>query len=216
MSRVLYSYWRSSAAYRVRIALHLKDLPFTTAAVHLVRNGGEQHQQAYRDRNPQGLVPWLVDGEVELGQSLAIIEYLDEEYPWPALLPLEPAQRAHVRALALLVSCDIHPLNNLRVLRYLTDTAQLDKAARDAWYAHWIAEGFAAFESLVQRHYDGAYCCGDTPTLADLCLVPQVYNAERFECDMAPYPTIRAITERCRALPAFAQAAPEAQPDAVT
>ncbi|MBF8222531.1 maleylacetoacetate isomerase [Halomonas sp. 328] len=210
----LYGYFRSSAAYRVRIALNLKGLAHDQAPVNLVK--GEQRGEEYLARNPQGLVPALVtDDGVRLTQSLAICEYLDERYPDPALLPADAAGRARVRALAQSVACEIHPLNNLRVLKYLTGELGLDEAAKMTWYRHWIAEGFAALEAQLSREAgSGDFCHGDTPGLADLCLVPQVFNAERFECDLAPYPRIRRIVANCRALDAFAQAAPEAQPDA--
>ncbi|WP_355660534.1 maleylacetoacetate isomerase [Halomonas salifodinae] len=210
----LYGYFRSSAAYRVRIALNLKGLAHDQAPVNLVK--GEQRGEEYLARNPQGLVPALVtDDGVRLTQSLAICEYLDERYPDPALLPADAAGRARVRALAQAVACEIHPLNNLRVLKYLAGELGLDEAAKMTWYRHWIAEGFAALETQLSREAgSGDFCHGDTPGLADLCLVPQVFNAERFECDLAAYPRIRRIVANCRALDAFAQAAPEAQPDA--
>ncbi len=210
----LYGYFRSSAAYRVRIALNLKGLAYDQAPVNLVK--GEQRGEDFLARNPQGLVPALVtDDGVRLTQSLAICEYLDERYPEPALLPVDAAGRARVRALAQSVACEIHPLNNLRVLKYLTGELGVDEAAKMTWYRHWIAEGFAALEAQLSREAgSGDFCHGDTPGLADLCLVPQVFNAERFACDLAPYPRIRRIVANCRALDAFARAAPEAQPDA--
>lgn len=210
----LYGYFRSSAAYRVRIALNLKGLAHDQAPVNLVK--GEQRGEEYLARNPQGLVPALItDDGVRLTQSLAICEYLDERYPDPALLPADAAGRARVRALAQSVACEIHPLNNLRVLKYLTGELGLDETAKMTWYRHWIAEGFAALEAQLSREAgSGDFCHGDTPGLADLCLVPQVFNAERFECDLATYPRIRRIVANCRALDAFARAAPEAQPDA--
>ncbi len=211
----LHSYWRSSAAYRVRIALGLKGLDWRTAGVHLVRDGGEQHTAAYRRLNPQGLVPTLETEQHVLTQSLAIIEYLDECHPEPPLLPRGAAERARVRALAQIVACDIHPLNNLRVLKWLKDHLGADEGQRNQWYRHWIAEGFAALEALLgDNQAAGRYCHGDSPTLADLCLVPQVYNATRYECDLEPYPAIRRINAACMALEAFRGAAPEAQPDA--
>ncbi|WP_445004848.1 maleylacetoacetate isomerase [Halomonas mongoliensis] len=210
----LYGYFRSSAAYRVRIALNLKGLAHDQAPVNLVK--GEQRGEANLARHPQGLVPSLVTGDgLVLTQSLAICEYLDETHPEPPLLPADPAGRARVRALAQLVACEIHPLNNLRVLKYLVGTLEADEAAKLAWYRHWVAEGFQALEAMLSREAgSGDFCHGDTPTLADLCLVPQVFNAERFECDLTAYPRIRRITANCRALDAFAQAAPGAQPDA--
>jgi maleylacetoacetate isomerase len=209
----LYGYFRSSAAYRVRIALNLKSIDAEQASVHLRK--GEQKQPLFAAINPQKFVPVLVDGEVSLTQSLAIIEYLEETHPQPPLLPADPAGRARVRALALAVACDIHPLNNLRVLNYLKDPLGHDEETRNRWYRHWVAEGFDALEAVLANDpATGRFCHGDAPTLADVCLVPQVANAERFDCDLAPYPTIRRIAEAARALPAFAAAAPEKQPDA--
>ncbi|MGQ9365789.1 maleylacetoacetate isomerase [Azospirillum sp. ST 5-10] len=209
----LYGYFRSSAAYRVRIALNLKGLTADLVAVHLRR--GEQTAPAYAALNPQRLVPALEDEGTVLTQSLAIVEYLDERHPHPPLLPVDPADRARVRALALAVACDIHPLNNLRVLNHLRDRLGLDEAARNDWYRHWVADGFRAIEAMLAGDpRTGRLCHGDTPTLADVALVPQVYNAERFAVDLAPYPTIRRVTDAARALDAFAAAAPERQPDA--
>ncbi|MCE8031472.1 maleylacetoacetate isomerase [Halomonas daqingensis] len=210
----LYGYFRSSAAYRVRIALNLKGLAYEQVAVNLVK--GEQRAEENLARNPQGLVPVLeTDDGTRLTQSLAICEYLEERHPEPALLPGDPAGRARVRSLAQLVACEIHPLNNLKVLKYLVHELKLDEAAKLAWYRHWIAEGFTALEArLAGEAATGAFCHGDSPSLADVCLVPQVFNAERFECDLSAYPTIRRIAERCRAMEAFAKAAPGAQPDA--
>lgn len=211
----LYDYWRSSACYRVRIALNLKGLPYAQKSVHLVKNGGEQHSAAHHALNPQESVPVLVDGVRVIRQSLAIIEYLDEAYGGPLLLPATARDRAHVRALALLVACDIHPLNNLRVMQYLEREHAFDAAARERWTRHWMEEGFRAFEAiLVADAATGAYCHGDAPTLADACLVPQIYNAHRFGVDMTPFPTLRRINEHCLALAAFAAAGPENQPDA--
>ena len=210
----LYSYYRSSAAYRVRIALNLKQLPYETVGVHLLKNGGEQKQSAYRAKNPQKLVPALEDNEQVFTQSLAIIEYLDEAYPAQPLLPAAATERARVRAMAQLIACDIHPLNNLRVLGYLQNQLGADETAKTEWYRHWIQEGFAALETLLQSEQTGRFCHGDTPTLADCCLVPQVYNARRFQVDLSPYPTIVRIVAECGALPAFQTAAPENQPDA--
>lgn len=212
----LYGYWRSSASYRVRIALNLKGLPYTNKAVHLVRNGGEQHTAAFHALNPQESVPLLVDGERAIRQSLAIIEYLDETYGGAMLLPTVARDRAHVRALALLVACDIHPLNNLRVMQYLEREYGTGPAARERWTRHWIEEGFRAFEEiLVADAATGAYCHSDAPTMADVCLIPQIYNAYRFGVDMAKYPTLRRINEHCLTLPAFEAARPENQPDAI-
>jgi maleylacetoacetate isomerase len=211
----LYGYWRSSSTYRVRIALALKGLDHEQAAVHLVRGGGEQHAAEYRAINPEGLVPALAldDGRV-LTQSVAIVEYLEEIRPDPPLLPVEPVARAEVRAFAQAVACDIQPLNNLRVLTYLRDRTPLDEIAVDRWYGHWIAEGFAALETRLQRFGRSRYAFGDAPTMADVFLVPQVYNALRYECSLADYPRIRAVYEACGELEAFRRAVPEAQPDA--
>ncbi|MGA9341299.1 MAG: maleylacetoacetate isomerase [Rhodanobacteraceae bacterium] len=212
----LYSYWRSSAAYRVRIALNLKGLAYDLVPVHLVQNAGEQHDASYHRLNPQELVPVLLDGRRVIHQSLAIIEYLDEATQGAAaLLPTNPRARARARSLALLVACDIHPLGNLRVLQFLEREFQLPRDERERWSRHWITEGLRAFEELVADHPStGTYCEGDAPTLADICLVPQVYNAQRYGVDLTPYPTIERICERCRALPAFDAARPERQPDA--
>ncbi|HAA44056.1 MAG: maleylacetoacetate isomerase [Halomonas sp. 54_146] len=210
----LYGYFRSSAAYRVRIALNLKGLDYDQVPVNLVK--GEQQGADQRVRNPQGLVPSLMlDDSSVVNQSLAICEYLDEVHPEPALLPVNPLARAQVRALAQLIACEIHPLNNLRVLKYLVGELGADETAKLAWYRHWITEGFTALEAtLSSGSSTGNFCHGDTPTLADICLVPQVYNAERFECDLSAYPTLQRIAAHCRSLPAFEKAAPEAQPDA--
>ena len=209
----LYTYFRSSAAYRVRIALALKGLAYDSAPVHLVRDGGQQHRPDYLAVNPQGLVPALVDGGRVITQSLAILEYLEEKHPKPALLPRDPAQRAQVRAACLAIACDIHPLNNLRVLNYLRQTLGQDETAVSTWYAHWIAAGFEGLEKSLQASA-GAYCFGDTVTLADVCLVPQMANARRFKVDVTPCPLLSAICDRLGALPAFQQAVPENQPDA--
>ena len=210
----LYDYFRSSAAYRVRIALELKGVATERAFVHL--RHGAQHGADYRALNPQGLVPALVtDDGVVLTQSLAIIEWLDETHPEPPLLPRTPDERARVRALALAIACDIHPLNNLRVLKYLTGELGQTDAARDAWYAHWCEVGLAALEAqLVRDAATGRFCHGDAPTLADICLVPQLANARRVDLDLTPFPTLIAIEAACLALPAFAAAAPARQPDA--
>ncbi|TWE05746.1 maleylacetoacetate isomerase [Pseudomonas sp. AG1028] len=212
----LYGYWRSSAAYRVRIALNLKGLAYQQVPVHLVRDGGEQHGQAYQALNPQGLVPLLVEeenGDVRIAQSLAIIEYLEEIFPVPAILPADPVARAQVRALALHLACDVHPLNNLRVLQYLSRELCVDDAAKTAWYRHWVAEGLAAVEQGLAIYGDGFFF-GTRPGYLEACLIPQVYNARRFDCDLDAYPRILALTARCEALDAFRHAAPEAQPDA--
>ena len=211
----LYDYWRSSACYRVRIALNLKGLRYVHKPVHLLRNGGEQHADAHRQLNPQESVPVLVHGDCVVRQSLAIVEYLEEVVPHaPKLLPAEPAARARVRALAQLVACDIHPLNNLRVVQYLEREHALDQSARERWMRHWMTEGFRALDALLVEPETGRYCHGDEPGLADACLVPQVYNADRFKVDMTPFPRVRRIADACLQLPAFAAAVPERQPDA--
>lgn len=212
----LYSYFRSSAAYRVRIALALKELAFDMAPVHLVRNGGEQHAPAYRQINPEGLVPALVDDSGVLTQSLAIIEYLDETHAPAILLPTDSKARARVRSLALHVACEIHPINNLRVLQYLERELDIDKARRDAWYRHWVEQGFQSIEAQLQASETGRFCHGDTPTLADCCLVPQVYNARRYNVNLSPFPTIERIDAACASINAFQAARPEAQPDAIS
>lgn len=211
----LYSYFRSSAAYRVRIALNLKGLPYEIVPVHLLRGGGEQLSEQYRQINPDGLVPALSFDDVTLTQSLAIIEYLDEAYPEPALLPQAPLDRAFVRSLALSVACDIHPVNNLRILRYLVRELKVGEDDKNAWYRHWCQQGLEALEATLSRDKRvGRFCYGDTPTLADCCLVPQVANAQRFDCDFSVLPTVARINEACLALDAFANAAPARQPDA--
>jgi maleylpyruvate isomerase len=211
----LYDYFRSSAAYRVRIALNLKGVqPDERTFVHL-RMGG-QRAQDYLALNPQGLVPALAldDGHV-LTQSLAIVEYLDETYPDPPLLPSSAAARARVRAIALAIACEIHPLNNLRVLNYLLGTLGVSKEQKDGWYRYWIDVGFEALERSLSNDGDtGRYCHGDRATLADVCLVPQIANARRFDIDLSPYPTLIRIEAACNELPAFAEAAPARQPDA--
>jgi maleylacetoacetate isomerase len=211
----LFSYWRSSAAYRVRIGLNLKGLPHQITPVHLVREGGEQHSAAYAALNPQELVPTLRHGDRVLQQSMAILEYLDEAFPATPLLPGDAQGRARVRALAQLVACDIHPLNNLRVMQYLERTLQASAEARTQWTLHWMAEGLAAMETLLAGHAaTGTFCHGEQPGLADACLVPQLYNANRFGLDLAPYPTLQRIEAACLALPAFDAARPENQIDA--
>ena len=211
----LYSYWRSSAAYRVRIGLNLKGLRYETIPVHLVRDGGEQHQAEYAALNPQQLVPTLTHGVRVIRQSLAILEYLDEAWPSPRLLPMTARDRARVRSLAQMVAADIHPLNNLRVMRYFEQTWSVPQSERDEWTKHWIVEGFDAMEALLANDAaTGTYCHGQTPGLADCCLVPQVFNARRFGVDMAAFPTIARIEQACLELPAFADARPEKQPDA--
>lgn len=213
--RVLYGYWRSSAAYRARIALNLKGLAYDTHPVHLVKDGGEQHTESFRSLNPQELIPCLVDGGHVLTQSMAIVEYLDEAYPEVPLLPRDAAGRARVRALAQLVACDIHPLGNLRVLQYLGTHLGADDAVKAEWSRHWIGEGFRALETLLANSPDtGRFCHGDTPTMADICLVPQHYNAVRWKLPLEAYPTIQRVVQACASLEAFAAAVPEVQADA--
>jgi maleylpyruvate isomerase len=211
----LYTYFRSSAAYRVRIALNLKGLPYEAVPVHLLKNGGEHLQDGYREINPGALVPSLQVGGATLTQSLAILEYLDETHPAAPLLPPDALGRARVRALAMMVACDIHPISNLRVLKYLTGTLGVTEEAKTEWYRHWVREGLAAIEVHLARDPDTErFCHGDTPTMADCCLVPQVFNAQRFNVDLAQYPTIERIHATCVAMPAFAAAHPAQQPDA--
>ncbi len=210
----LYTYFRSSAAYRVRIALNLKGLAYEALPVHLLRNGGEQLAPAYRAVNPSALLPVLDDEGAIVHQSLAIMEYLDELHPAVPLLPAGALGRARVRALALTVACDTHPLTNLRVLKYLKGPLGLSEEVKTQWYKHWLGDGMAMLEAhLAGEPQTGRFCHGDTPTMADCCLVPQVFNAQRFELDLAPYPTIRRIHANCVALPAFAAAHPAQQPD---
>ncbi len=211
----LYTYWRSSAAYRVRVGLNLKGLAHDLLPVHLVRDGGQQHAADYVALNPQHLVPTLRHGEKVLTQSLAILEYLDETFPETPLLPASAQARARVRALAQVVACDIHPINNLRVMQYLERTVEAAAAQREEWTRHWMREGFEALETMLANHPDtGRFCHGDAPGLADCCLVSQLYNAHRFGVDLAPYPTLQRIEQACLALPAFDRARPEQQPDA--
>lgn len=211
----LYSYFRSSAAYRVRIALALKGLAYETVPVHLVKDGGQQRSDWYRKVNPQMRVPALVVEQAErtdtLIQSPAILEWLDETFAEPPLLPRDPLARARCRAIGAIVGCDVHPLNNSGTLKALTERFEASERQRMAWYAKWIQEGFAAIEALVEG---GGFACGDAPTLADVYLVPQVANARRFDVDISAFPKIVAIDANCRALPAFQAAAPERQPDA--
>lgn len=208
----LYSYFRSSAAYRVRIALALKNLPFDIVPVHLVNNGGEQKSPEYTAINPQQLLPSLAtdDGDI-ITQSLAILEFLEESYPETPLLPSDKIARAKVRALCQVIACDIHPLNNLRVLKYLKNDLQVSDEQKTAWYHCWIAEGFTALEKQLPNNAN--FCYGNSPTLADCCLIPQVYNALRFDCDMTDYPKIMRIYQQCNTLSAFVTASPEQQVD---
>ncbi len=210
---ILHGYFRSSAAFRVRIALNLKALDYTPVAHHLVK--GEQHDPAYLKLNPQGLVPVLEDGGHVLTQSLAIIEYLEEVYPEPPLLPAGAADRARVRALAQISAVDIHPINNLRVLKYLRGELGLASDSVDAWYRHWVEKGFQGLEpQLANDSRTGLFCHGDTPGLAEVCLIPQVFNAQRFNVDMTPFPTIARINAAALRLSAFDRACPGNQPDA--
>lgn len=211
----LYTYWRSSAAYRVRIALNLKGLACEMVPVHLVRDGGEQHGADYRGLNPQGLVPTLQHRQRMVRQSMAIIEYLDETFAEHPLLPATARERAHVRGLAQLIACDIHPLGNLRVLQHLEREFKASAEQKEAWVRHWLGLGMEALESLLAASPStGDFCEGEKPGMADCLLVPQVYNARRFKLDLSPYPTVARIDAHCRALAAFQRAAPEAQPDA--
>jgi maleylacetoacetate isomerase/maleylpyruvate isomerase len=211
----LYTYFRSSASFRVRIALNLKNLPYEAIPVHLVRDGGQQNSADYLAVNPEGLVPALEIGGQALSQSLAIIEYLDEVYPSIPLLPGDALQRAEIRAFAAAIACDIHPLNNLRVLNYLKGPLGLDEGQRNAWYRHWVEVGLAGLEQRLSRQAKpGRFCFGDTPTLADCCLVPQIFNALRFQCDLSGMPRLLEIHAQCMELSAFRAAAPAAQPDA--
>lgn len=207
----LHGFFNSSAAYRVRIALNLKGLAFENLPVNL--RAAEQRAEAFLALNPAGLVPTLEHDGTRISQSLAIIDYLDRQWPQPRLIPQNDPERSLVLQVSLLVACDIHPLNNLRVLKYLTGPLQLDQAQKDTWYAHWIAEGFAALEKLLQGC--GPYCAGADPTLADCCLVPQVANALRTGCELSPYPTVRRIYEYCMQQEAFSKASPNQQPDFV-
>ncbi|MEL6348727.1 MAG: maleylacetoacetate isomerase [Myxococcota bacterium] len=210
----LFTYFRSSTAYRVRIALNLKGIAVTHTPISLLK--GEQRDDDYAQINPQRLVPTLkLDDGTILTQSMAICEYLDEVRPEPPLMPADPVGRARVRALAQVVGCDIHPVDNLRVLKYLTGTLNVSDEDRMTWYRHWIKEGFAAFEAHLDSPHTGRFCHGDSPTLADICLVPQVFNARRFTVDMTPYPRLAAITEACEGLNAFKDAHPGQQSDAL-
>ena len=209
----LYTYFRSSAAFRVRIALNLKGLKYDPIFVHLVK--GEHRKAEYSAVDPQGLLPTLVDDNGEaLSQSLAIIEYLDERHPRPALLPKDAGGRARVRSLSLLVACEIHPLNNLRVLQYLKRSLGQNEEQINTWYRHWIADGLARLEGDLAKGGTGTFCHGDSPTMADCCLVPQIFNAKRYNCDLKPYPTVMRVFDECMKLEAFDRAQPTKQPDA--
>jgi len=207
----IYSYFNSSTSYRVRIALALKGVDYQLLPVNIRYN--EQHTSDYRHKNPAGGVPLLVEGDWQLGQSLAIIDWLDARYPEPRLIPENADARAKVLEMALLIACDMHPVNNLRVLRYLVNQLGVDEAAKNAWYTHWIAEGLGTLEQLLTRAHSDGFCMGEYVSLADCCLVPQVANAKRMGCDVTPYPRVLAVYEHCTALPAFERAAPLQQPD---
>ncbi|MDT8464616.1 maleylacetoacetate isomerase [Alcaligenes nematophilus] len=213
---ILYSYFRSSAAYRVRIGLNLKGLDYQIKPVHLLKDGGQQHQPDYVQVNPVQLLPALDDDGLIITQSLAILEYLDERYPELPLLPKASAERAWARSMAQTVACDIHPLNNLRVLQYLKNELHAQEDARNQWYRHWVSVGLEGLEALVQRHgkKDHDFIFGDTPGLAEICLVPQMFNARRFDIDLSIFPRLLAVEEKCLELSAFQEAAPDRQPDA--
>lgn len=211
----LYGYWRSTAAYRVRIALNLKQVSYSQESVHLVKDGGEQHKPEYQSLNPQSLVPTLVDDSLIIGQSQAILEYLEEKYPSPPLLPNDLKSRAIVRQLCNVIACDIHPLNNLRVLQYLQNQLEIADEKKTEWYHHWIEKGFTAFEGLLQKHQlSGNYSVGTELSMADACLIPQIYNANRFGFDMSKFDRLSEINENCLKLERFQNAIPENQPDA--
>lgn len=207
----LYSFFNSSTSYRVRIALALKGLPYDYAGVNL--RSGEQGQDAYRALSPAGIVPVLVDGDASLTQSLAIIDYLDRKYPAPRLIPEEPLLRARVLEIAQTIACEIHPVNNIRVLKYLSGKLGVSDDDKNAWYKHWVDEGLGAVEQLLAQLPAGPYCAGEDPTLADCCLVPQVANAMRMGCDLSRFTRINAVYEHCVTQPAFIEAAPASQPD---
>jgi len=208
----LYTYFRSSAAFRVRIALNLKEIPYDPVFVHLAK--GEHRKPEYAGKYPQALLPTLLVDGLELSQSLAIIEYLDETHPMPPLLPRDAPGRARVRSLSLLVACEIHPLNNLRTLQYLKRQLGQTEEQVNTWYRHWIADGLAKLEADLARGRTGKFSHGDSPTMADCCLVPQIFNAKRYRCELAPYPTTMRVFEQCMKLEAFDRAQPAKQPDA--
>lgn len=207
----LHSFFNSSTSYRVRIALALKGLSYDTLGVNLRK--GEQRAPGYLEVTPSGVVPTLIDGDVSLSQSLAIIDYLDQHYPEPRLIPLEPEARMRVLEVSNAIACDIHPVNNLRILRYLKDELGVDEDKRNAWYRHWVAEGLSGVNTMLERHGSGSYCFGDAPTLADCCLVPQVANAARMGCDLTGFGRVMAVYEYASAQPAFVAAQPARQPD---
>ena len=211
----LYTFFRSSASYRVRIALNLKGLTYEQVPIHLRRGGGEQFAVSYKTINPQALVPAFEDDGRILTQSLAIMEYLEERHPKPALLPADPADRALVRSMALIIACEVHPIQNLRVLVHLKNNMHQSDDDLNRWARHWIDLGLSALEQIVvSSSKRSKFCFSDTPTVADICLVPQLANARRFGCDLSVYPTLLQIEKACNALPPFANAAPEKQPDA--
>jgi maleylpyruvate isomerase len=210
----LYSYFRSSAAYRVRIALNLKGVSYQVVPVHLLREGGRQHMPEFARKNPAQMVPVLEDKSELLTQSLAIIEYLEETHPYPALLPSHAVARAQVRAFAQDIACDTHPLANLRVMQYLSTELKLGESARTEWSKWWVMTGLGVAEKKLAAQARGDYCFGDTPTMADCCLIPQVFNARRLHCDLATLPNVTRIFEHCMRLTAFQQASPERQIDA--
>lgn len=211
----LYTYFRSSAAYRVRIALNLKGLQYEAIPVHLLRGGGEQLQETYRSINPSGLVPAFQDDFITLTQSMAILEYLEDAYPQTPIMPKDATERAHVRELAQIIACDIHPVNNLRVLRYLVNELGVSEEKKAEWYRHWLVGGLEVLEKHLARDPSaGPLCHGHTPTIADCCLVPQVFNAQRHGIDVSIYPNIARINAQCIEIPAFVAAHPSNQPDA--
>jgi maleylpyruvate isomerase len=211
----LYTYFRSSAAYRVRIALNLKGLQYDAIPVHLLRGGGEQLQEQYRSINPSGLVPAFQDDYITLTQSMAILEYLEDAYPETPIMPKDATERAHVRELAQIIACDIHPVNNLRVLRYLVQELGISEEKKNEWYRHWLVGGLEVLEKHLARDPSaGPLCHGRTPTIADCCLVPQVFNAQRHGIDVSIYPNIARINAQCIEIPAFVAAHPSNQPDA--
>lgn len=211
----LYSYWRSSAAYRVRIALNIKNIAHEIIPIHLVKDGGEQHKKDYRQLNPQGLVPTLIDGDITLTQSFSILEYLEEKIPSPAILPNNLHDRAFARQLAQIITSDTHPLNNLRVLQYLTDTLEISESQKNTWYRHWITEGLSSVEALLAVcRTSGPYCLGEQLSIADICLIPQLYNAHRYKIPLDDWPLLAQIETHCLQLDEFITAQPEKQVDA--
>lgn len=212
----LYGYWRSTAAYRVRLALNIKQISYSQQSVDLVKDGGEQHQPQYQSLNPQKLVPTLVDGDVVIGQSLAILEYLEEKYPQRPLLPIAVSQRALVRQLSQIIACDLHPLNNLRILQYLSNELNINDDNKSKWYHHWLALGFDAFSQLLDKNkFSGPYCLGGELSMADVCLIPQIFNANRFGFSLEAFPRLAEINQNCLNLTRFQDAIPENQPDAI-